>query len=184
MLRNFETRSQQKIHRQGSTMLRKYVLPAELHGTTTQQALKRRGSILVLSAVFIIVVFAFVTFTVDVGFMTLTKGELQTACDAGTHAAALELQSSLAFGSELTTTQAESAARQAAIDVAAFNPNGDQTSTHIDHVTDIRFGNRIWDPANASWLNTWGLVVGQLGVEWFGFVCDDNLKISGCHHLF
>jgi len=31
---------------------------------------------------------------------------------------------------------------------------------------------------------THSLVVGQLGVEWFWFVCDDSLKISGCHHLF
>jgi hypothetical protein len=28
------------------------------------------------------------------------------------------------------------------------------------------------------------LVVGQLGVEEFWFVCHDSLKISGCHHLF
>jgi hypothetical protein len=28
------------------------------------------------------------------------------------------------------------------------------------------------------------LVVGQLGVEEFWFVCHDSLKISGCHYVF
>jgi hypothetical protein len=30
----------------------------------------------------------------------------------------------------------------------------------------------------------WTLVVGQLGVEEFWFVCHDSLKISGCHYFF
>lgn len=51
----------------------------------------RRGSVLVLSACMLVIVFAFAAFTVDVGYITLTKAQLQNSADAAALAAALEL---------------------------------------------------------------------------------------------
>ncbi|MEZ6067518.1 MAG: VWA domain-containing protein [Planctomycetaceae bacterium] len=52
---------------------------------------RRRGIIMVITAVMLIVLFAFVAFSVDVGYMTLTKGQLQNAADAAAMAGVREL---------------------------------------------------------------------------------------------
>ena len=51
----------------------------------------RRGNILVLSAFLMILMMAMVAFSVDVGYMALTKTEIQTATDAAALAGAGEL---------------------------------------------------------------------------------------------
>jgi uncharacterized membrane protein len=43
----------------------------------------RRGSITVLAAVLMIVILAFLAFTVDIGFIELTRTQLQMAADSG-----------------------------------------------------------------------------------------------------
>jgi hypothetical protein len=53
---------------------------------------KRRGNVLVLSAVLMIVMMAMVAFACDVGYVCLMRGELQRAVDAAALAGAAELQ--------------------------------------------------------------------------------------------
>ena len=50
---------------------------------------------LVLAAFMMIMVFALAAFSIDVGFITLTKSQLRTASDAASLAAGLELVDSL-----------------------------------------------------------------------------------------
>lgn len=52
---------------------------------------RRRGAILVLSALCLIVVIAFLAFSVDLGYMVVTESELQNAADAGALAGARAL---------------------------------------------------------------------------------------------
>ena len=52
---------------------------------------ERRGTILVLTAVLMVVLLGFVAMTVDVGFIELTRTQLQSAADAGALAGAMEL---------------------------------------------------------------------------------------------
>ncbi len=80
-----------------------------MHALPLQQpAPHRKGAILVLAAVLMIFVFAFVAFTVDIGYMTLTKGELQNAADS----AALAGVISLGDGEAAARLTAESFAAQ------------------------------------------------------------------------
>ena len=51
----------------------------------------RRGAILVLAAIFMTVMLAFVAFAVDMSYMSLTKTQLQGAADASALAGAMEL---------------------------------------------------------------------------------------------
>ncbi|SFH71078.1 TadG family pilus assembly protein [Planctomicrobium piriforme] len=51
----------------------------------------RRGAIMVLTALLLVVIFGFTAFTVDVGYMNLLKGELQNAADAAAAAGAADL---------------------------------------------------------------------------------------------
>lgn len=57
----------------------------------SQSGDRRRGAILVLAAILLVVIFAFVAFTVDVGYMSMTKSELQNAADASALAATVEI---------------------------------------------------------------------------------------------
>jgi Flp pilus assembly protein TadG len=69
----------------------------------------RRGAILVLAAVLMVVVFAFVAFTVDSGYMTLVKTQLQGAADAS------------ALGSTSEIANGPAAVRDVARQIAANN---------------------------------------------------------------
>ena len=52
-----------------------------LHRRTKR--VERRGSITVLGAVFLVVVIAFMAFSIDYGYIVVTESELQNAADAG-----------------------------------------------------------------------------------------------------
>ena len=64
----------------------------------------RRGSILVLSSVILVVALAFTAMVVDLSYVSLTRTELQNAADAAALAGALEL------GSQSSTSAASTAA--------------------------------------------------------------------------
>ena len=55
------------------------------------QPRSRRGAVLVLAAVVLIIIFAFTALTVDVGYISLTKSRLQVAADAAALAGALHV---------------------------------------------------------------------------------------------
>ncbi|MFV0445369.1 MAG: VWA domain-containing protein [Planctomycetaceae bacterium] len=51
----------------------------------------RRGAVLIFAAIILVMLFAFVAFSVDVGYMTVAKGQLQNAADAAAMAGVREL---------------------------------------------------------------------------------------------
>ena len=51
----------------------------------------RRGAVLVLAAALMIVIFAFTAFTIDVGYIAITKAELQNAADAAALGSCVEI---------------------------------------------------------------------------------------------
>ena len=110
---------------------------------------KRRGNILVLSAVFLIVILAFSAFTVDIGFITLTKTQMQAAADSAALAASMELTSS----TDAATVRVN--ARQAAADVAATFENGDRSAVSLNAANDIVFGKQV-SIGNGQFSTSWG----------------------------
>jgi hypothetical protein len=54
----------------------------------------RRGAIMIFAAIILVMMFAFVAFSVDVGYMTMTKAQLQNAADAAAMAGVRELSNS------------------------------------------------------------------------------------------
>ena len=112
--------------------------------------LLRRGSILVLSAAMLVAIFAFTSFTVDVGLITVTKAQLETAADAGSLAASIELSQGLGPAPEKTAAEVDALARQAAVDVAALHRSGDLPSAYVNSARDVRFGQVYWDTSTNS----------------------------------
>ncbi len=115
-----------------------------------QQHSQRRGVILVLTAVVLIVMIGFVALTVDVGLIQLTRTQLQAAADASALAGATELSGTL----DAATVRAN--ARVAAVDVAKLYRNGDQSSVSLDPINDITFGKVAWNTAAQTYQFTWG----------------------------
>ena len=118
---------------------------------------KRWGSIILLAAGMMVMVFGFLAFSVDVGYIALTKAQLETASDAGARAAAIELKDGLGEGATKTPDEAKAAATQAAVDVAAANRAGDVNSVYADPSRDLRFGQVTYDPGSGTWVKQWGV---------------------------
>jgi hypothetical protein len=116
----------------------------------------RRGNIIVLSAGALVIAFAFTAFTVDVGYITLTKAELQKTSDAAALAAAIELGDAIGAGKIVTATQAETNARAAAVAVSAANRGGGRAAVFADGARDVRFGHYRWDSGTESFVKDWG----------------------------
>lgn len=101
--------------------------------------------------------FAFTAFTVDVGYITLTKAELQKTSDAAALASVIELTDGLGKGKLVTSSQAETNSRAAAVAVAAANRGGGLAAVYADGARDVRVGNYDWDPATETFVKEWGV---------------------------
>lgn len=117
---------------------------------------RRRGAIFALAAVLMIVILGFTAFTVDTGYITLTKAQLQNTSDAAALAALIEIADGYGAGSALTNAQVLSNAQQAAVDVAAENRAGDVTSVYADSIRDVRLGQYTYNSGTGQWDQLWG----------------------------
>ena len=117
----------------------------------------RWGSIVVLAAGMIIMVFGFLAFSVDVGYIALTKAQLEAASDGGARAGVIELRAGLGVAPSKTPDEAKTAAATACVQVAAANCAGDQNSIFASATRDIRVGQVNWDPAAGTWNKQWGV---------------------------
>ncbi len=118
---------------------------------------ERRGVIIVFAAVMLAIVIGFAAFTVDVGMVTLTKGQMQSAADSAAHAATLEIARGFGPGGELTQESAEQLARERAVEMIGHFRTGDVVNTDADIVRDVRVGRRTWSEANQQWTQEWGV---------------------------
>ncbi|MGH7129476.1 MAG: pilus assembly protein TadG-related protein, partial [Planctomycetaceae bacterium] len=105
----------------------------------------------------LIMVMGFVAFTLDVGFITLTKSQLQVAADAAAHSASMELQPQFYKDSPLTAAEAETNARNEAVAMAARHKAGERDSVYADLNRDVRVGNYSYDSGTGTWVKQWGV---------------------------
>lgn len=111
---------------------------------------ERRGLILVLTAVLMVVLLGFVAMTVDIGFIELTRTQLQAAADASALSGAMELSGI----DDPALVRAN--ARNAVVQAAAMHRAGDQASVAIDPVSDITFGKLVWNGNSQTYKIQWG----------------------------
>ncbi|MBC8117269.1 MAG: hypothetical protein H7062_22970 [Candidatus Saccharimonas sp.] len=124
----------------------------------TQKRLQpnRRGGVLVLTAIVLVFLVSIVAFAVDLGYIATTKTELQSAADASSLAAAIELVDGLGANPENTQSEMQTIAKAAAVAVAQKNGNGDLSSTYLDPASHMRFGQATWNSGQNRWDKTWG----------------------------
>ncbi|MHC4879455.1 MAG: pilus assembly protein TadG-related protein [Planctomycetota bacterium] len=116
----------------------------------------REGSIVVLAAAVLILVFAFTSFTVDLGFIALTRAELQNAADSAALGGAQELGQGIGAGPVASTSDIATDVRNVAESMASLNPAGDLDGVYIDPAQDVRLGRIQWDAATGQWEKIWG----------------------------
>ncbi|MEW4490386.1 pilus assembly protein TadG-related protein [Thalassoglobus sp. JC818] len=116
----------------------------------------RKGAVLVMGIGLLVILFAFTALALDMGYISLSRAELQRSADAAALAANIELYKSWGVGASKTNAQGAAAARTAAVAVAAANEAAGRSGTYIDSANDIRFGYRQWDPAAGQWSIQWG----------------------------
>lgn len=80
----------------------------------------RRGATLMLAVVMMFMLFGFVAFSVDTGYLTQARAEMRRTADAAALAGCWEVYSKLETGSEVDL--ADDDVRGAAADIAALNP--------------------------------------------------------------
>lgn len=118
------------------------------------QALKtfrrRRGAVLVLAAFMMVMVFAFVAFAIDIGFIALTRSKLQNNADAAALAAAQELS-----GVD-EPAAVRVAARQAALDVVIANSSGNAANANFVPDQDVVFGHVTYNSQTQTYTYQWG----------------------------
>lgn len=127
------------------------------NATVTAQSETRRGAIIVLAAIALVVIFAFAAFTIDLGFISITKNQAQNAADSAARSAVLSLQDSLGAGATLSLQEGEVAARNSAVQMLSHHRSGDLEATPVDGVRDVRFGQRYIDASNGQWVEQWGV---------------------------
>jgi Flp pilus assembly protein TadG len=114
----------------------------------------RQGAITVLSALLLIVVFGMVAFALDLGYIAVSKAQMQTASDAAALGSCVELEANLGAQPSLTTTQAGEKASLAAQAVGNANPNGGLSGTYLSTTRDVRYGQATWNPTTKTWNKT------------------------------
>jgi Flp pilus assembly protein TadG len=117
----------------------------------------RRGMVLVLAAAAFVMILAFAAFSVDIGYVALTRTQLQAGSDAAALAAAQDLPPGLTEGAWQTPTEVATDARATAVDMASRHKAGDLAATYCNGTRDVRFGQVVWDPLTSSWQQLWGV---------------------------
>ena len=117
----------------------------------------RRGIVLVLAALFLVILFGFVAFSLDTGLIGVTQTNLQIGTDAAALAASQEIVGAIqAAGQGDGTVQVDAnsiaVANAKAMAAAVAAANG----VYVNTDRDIQFGRRTYDEATGTWPIVWG----------------------------
>src|SRR5262245_6971278 len=110
----------------------------------------RRGAMAVFAGISMVMLFAMVAFTIDVGMISLTDARLQKNADCASLAAAQQLSGVL----DPATVRANARAAAQAIYVA--NAGGDPNHANFDAAQDVVFGQTAWNAQTQQYTYLWG----------------------------
>jgi len=116
----------------------------------------RTGAVAILTVLLIVMIIGCVAMAVDIGFVMLTKTQIQAAVDASALAAGTELLPGLGRYATATPAEVSAAASQQAIVFASHNVAGDAAAAYVDQNRDISFGRAQFNAATGEWEKNWG----------------------------
>jgi Flp pilus assembly protein TadG len=116
---------------------------------------KRRGAMVVLIAFALMLIFAFLAFTVDIGWLTVTKTQLQNAADSAALGSAMNLIQGFGPGATMNQATVTATADNAGVTAAAANRAGDVNSVYCNATRDVQLGQYQW--SGTAWTMNWGV---------------------------
>jgi hypothetical protein len=120
---------------------------------------QRKGAIAVQTAAMGVLLMGMTALAIDVGYIAMTKAQLQAAADAATLSGGTALLAGL--GDQPQHEQAVAAAgRFVAVYYAFRNRNGDLPASYAHSQRDVGFGWTRWNPATGEWEKHWSLGFG------------------------
>ena len=117
---------------------------------------RRDGNVLVLIGFLLVVLLGMTALAVDLGYIMVTRAQLQASSDSGSLAGGTELLSGLGVGAYRTPQEVETAAGEQAVHYVSLHPSGNAASTHIEPGRDIRLGRARLNSATGVWTFLWG----------------------------
>ncbi|MEI8383161.1 MAG: pilus assembly protein TadG-related protein [Planctomycetota bacterium] len=139
--------------------MRRYLnrIPAQWAEMSTS----RRGVFLVVGAVTLVAVMAFMALAVDIGVASLTRSQMQAAVDSAALAGAMEITDALSTaGANVSNVfaYAQDQARTKAAAVAQMN------NVYVNSAIDVTFGRRYYDTTTKTYLIDWNAGASQTNV--------------------
>ncbi|MCA9053977.1 MAG: hypothetical protein KDA75_09080 [Planctomycetaceae bacterium] len=124
------------------------------HQQLPSQPQHRRGAFMILAVVCLMMTIAFVAFSVDLGFISLTRSQMQSAADAAALAAVMEITHAVETAppeaADIVAYAKDEAADKAA-EVAQLN------GFYVDASTDVAFGSRTFDESSGEYAVDWSI---------------------------
>lgn len=135
----------------------------------------RRGAVVVLVAILLVVILGMVALALDIGWILMTRTQLQAASDSAALAAGTELLSGLGHHPAREPGQVVLAGNPVAEHYAALHRNGDVTASYLTGARDVEY---LWATFNRSTAEgapagagTWTFSSeGQPGTGWYNAV--------------
>lgn len=118
---------------------------------------RSRGLISLKSAMLMTALLGIAACAFDLGWIAMTKTQLQAAADSAALAAATELLPGLGPTPTRTATQTYYYSSTRATDYASLHPNGDAESTYLSASRDIDFGRSWFDTVSGQYVKQFGV---------------------------
>ncbi len=122
--------------------------------TTTRR--NRSGQIAILTALLLIVILGMLAWSIDIGWICMTKTQLHAAADAGALAGGTEMLPGLGFKATRTPAESDPIIRAMAADYASRNRAGDKSSVYVEPARDIFTGKGSFNTTLGQWEFEWG----------------------------
>ena len=117
----------------------------QIRSTIPANITTRDGKILVVAGFMMIMLLGMVALALDIGWIQVTRTQLQSASDSGSLAAGTELLSGLGASAWRTPAEVQTAAEPVSVQFVAEHPAGEAESTFIDPARDMTFGRASFD---------------------------------------
>jgi len=144
---------------------------------TPKQTLKprktRKGTIAAVTALLLMAILGLVACALDIGFIEMTRTQLQAVSDASSLAGGTELMPGLGYFKTKTPAEVADAATPVAVEYAGYNRNAELASTYIDGERDVEFGKATFD---AEGCGCWQKTPASENPEYYNYVAVKVLR--------
>jgi Flp pilus assembly protein TadG len=135
--------------------------------TKVESRKRRKGAIAAITAVLLLAILGMVACSLDIGWIAMTRTQLQAVADASSLAAGTELMPGLGFFKTKTPAEIVDAATPIAVEYAAHNRNAELSASFIDGDRDVEFGKATFD---ADGCNCWQKTPASENPEYYNYV--------------